>query len=201
MAGLNPPDQRFYAAVAIPYDPAAIIPTNTDAVAFNQLVTNNEDPLLRSAPQTGTRAMRTGASGRDSRGGDVAVPMSGGGADGTAADMEALLADAFGQAGTVVATTAVTYNLADANPALSLWSYRDPSSVETWDEVCHGAVVETLAVTSSEELATVEMSGIGTYVADKPNFSSLDPDAQGGLASFRSEERRVGKEGRSRWWP
>jgi len=145
-----------------------------------------DQAYIPSSDKTGSISATRGKPG--ARGGRWSLEWEArpNGAAGTKADCDPILEAAFGAAGTVVASTSVTYNLASAIKSFTLGRYRQPATV--MQQIGIGCVVGELGFTF-EQQANCKFSASGTslWVPDSVTFSSLDTTGKGGLGAFPAE--------------
>lgn len=136
---------------------------------------------------TGTRSTQPGILGRKSANerGDIDLIPSG--AAGTVPDMDQILAAAFGQPATVVASTSVTYNLTDAIPsALTLFLFQHGFSTLT-QQLMWGSAVTEVEFILNQNFLTMNVSIEGAYLLDSDNFASEPTVAKAGLTVYPAE--------------
>jgi len=145
---------------------------------------------------TGTRSMQPGILGRKSATFEFSnMNLIPSGAAGTAPDCDHLLYSAFGQAGTVVSSTSVTYSLTDDTPsALSLFMFRHGQSGLT-NQIIWGAVVQEVEFVLNQDFLRASFRGMGAYMLDSDYFASEDTTAKAGLTSFAAEPGSISYNG------
>jgi hypothetical protein len=137
--------------------------------------------------KTGTRSQSVGILGRKQATWSLSQSLAGNGAAGTAPDVAPILTALFGQAGTVVPATSVTYNISDPAviPSFSLFSFRTPSTLD--QRIVLGAVVGDATFQLGQNVATWSANGTGIWCLDSDTFSTSDTTQKGGLVSFPTE--------------
>jgi hypothetical protein len=120
-------NHRLYAAVESSFGTAATLTGANCFLITKATFTPNVD-LLVPQSKTGTRTQPVGVAGRRTAKFTIEIELRTSGTAGTKPDIDPLLVATFGQAGTVVASTSVTYNLSDLIPSLTIGSYRTPAS-------------------------------------------------------------------------
>ncbi len=155
---------------------------NANAFRLISLVTKGDTGRVDRPSKTANLSRTPGILGKKNGSWSTSVELAGSGAAGTAPDIAPFLHGAFGAAGTVVAATSVTYNLADASPSLSIWNFRDPAAMEQL--VALGSIVGSMRFDISQDRSVIEFSGMSRYVSPSDGFASLDAPAKGGLSAF-----------------
>ncbi len=137
---------------------------------------------------TGTRSNQPGILGRKMATFEFSnMNLIPSGTAGTAPDCDDLLYSAFGQAGTVVAATSVTYNITDASPAaLTLLMFRHGQTTLT-NQLIWGAVAQEVEFTLNQDFLRASFRGMGAYMLDSDYFASEDTTAKAGLTSWPTE--------------
>jgi hypothetical protein len=141
--------------------------------------------LIKRPDKTGTRSQLVGVLGRKYASWTIDMSLAPNGAAGVAPDCDPLLQGVFGQAPTVVSSTSVTYNLADTIPSLSMWSFRQPSTIE--QRCTFGAVVQEMVLEAGPDVAMLKFSGDALWTLGANQFSVADTIQKGGLTSFPTE--------------
>jgi hypothetical protein len=120
---------------------------------------------------------------------NLVVPLQGSGTAGTRCDADALISAIFGHAGTVSASTSVTFALTATNFGLTVWKFRDPAGSNIWNEVAVAGLIDSWEISFGEEQeAEIRVSGPCVDVIDKPNLSALVTAGENfGLTSFPTE--------------
>lgn len=140
---------------------------------------------LVSESKTGTRTVFSGVGGRRHGTWSIEMELRSNGVAGVKPDCNPLLYSMFGQDGTVVASTSVTYAFSDSIPSFTAYSFRTPSTVA--QQVAIGCVAQRATFKLGENIASMTMSGVCLYVPDTFTFSSLDATGKGGLTAIPSE--------------
>lgn len=196
MSYMMAPDERCYIQVTHPWDgevpnsgsPGSATLANGDAIRHISASLSVDNPTIPLRAKTGSRSRLSGQSGRRSGNFSLEIPLMGSSGAGSAPDSGPLFEAIFGQAGSVSAGVSVTYAFADTIPGLAVWLFNDPSATNTFDRVLGGGVVNEFEMRPNlADIATLRVSGPGVYVANKPNFSSLDTGGKMGLSAFPSE--------------
>jgi hypothetical protein len=110
------------------------------------------------------------------------------GVAGTKPDLDDLLMASFGKASVAVASTSVTYGLADHLPAtpapsLSIYNFRDPAT--TLQQLAIGAVVKTMTLAfNANGSQKIQFSGPCKYVLENFRFASEDTATKSSLTAF-----------------
>jgi len=156
---------------------------NGDAFRLNSLQTDGDIATVQRTAKTGTLSITPGIPGRAGGSWSASVEVAGSGAAGTAPDIDQFLQALMGKAATVVSSTSVTYALDDLSPSLSIWNYRDPSTMV--QQVAFGAVVNSCSLSVSDSASALSFSGDCKYVLDSIEYLALaDGDARkGGLTT------------------
>lgn len=176
--------ERYYVTLETAFG-TAVAPTNTNCVRGIKAELNNEIAVLTPRDKTGTRSVPQGARGRASGRWSYQGSLYASGTAGTAPDADPLFQMLFGQTGTLVASTSVTYDLSDSIISGNLWSYRRPSTIE--QRVALGAVLQNFQFNLGQDIAEWSCDGECMYVLGSSNFSSMDTTEKGGLSSFPVE--------------
>lgn len=191
---IQTPDERHYVQVTHPRAQAVPNTSGTATLAAGDVVRhisaslNPVDNIIRSAGKTGGRGLLAPLRGRKGATFSNSYPLAGSGTAGTPSDLDAILEGIFGQAGTDSAGVSVTYALSNAIPGMTFWNFRDPAGTNIFSEALWGGVIETAEFAfGAEAEATVSISGSGSYVVNRPNFSTLSAASKGGLTAWPSE--------------
>jgi hypothetical protein len=166
----------------IPNSTGTATVANADAFRLINLVTKGDTNQVARPSKTTTLSRTAGILSKKAGNWSTRVELAGSGAAGTAPDIDPFIRAAMGKAGTVVASTSVTYALEDASPSLSVWNFRDPATMEQL--VALGAIVASLRVNVTQDSSEIEFSGPCRYVTPSEGFSGLDATAKGGLSAF-----------------
>jgi hypothetical protein len=142
--------------------------------------------IIPSSDKTGSISATVGANGARSGTWSLDFEARPSGAAGTAPDCDPLLQAAFGAAPTVVSSTSVQYNLANAIKSFTMYRYRQPSTINQYYGV--GCVVREMQFQFAQNAnCKFVMSGTSLFVPDSKNFSALDSTGKGGLTTMPSE--------------
>lgn len=145
-----------------------------------------EQGEIESTDKTGSISFSPGAAG--SRGGKWSLDFEArpNGVAGTAPDCDPVLQGAFGAAGTVVAVTSVTYNMASAIKTLTIGRFRDPSTI--MQQLAHGCVLQDLNFTFAQNAnCRITASGSSLWVLDSKTWATTDATGKGGTAGAPAE--------------
>ena len=157
----------------------------SDACLFSKLVLTNTVPIIPRPDKTGSRSIGVGQVGRKGGTWSIEASLAGSGAAGTPPDIDVLLHCIFGKAGTIVGGSSVTYNLEDAIPSFTVWSFRDPVTAD--QRVAHGCVVREASIELGGDVAMIRASGECQWVLGTSHFGSADSAMKGGLITFPNE--------------
>jgi hypothetical protein len=166
----------------IPNSTGTATVANADAFRIINLVTKGDTGDIQRPSKTTTLSRTVGMLGKKGGSWSTRVELAGSGTAGTAPDIDPFLRAAMGKAGTVSAGVSVSYALEDASPSLSIWNFRDPSTMEQL--VAMGSVVQSMRINVSQESSEIEFSGACRYVTPSEGFAGLDSTAKGGLSAF-----------------
>ncbi len=142
--------------------------------------------------KTGTRSSLVGIPGRTGGAFSWSGPLIPSGAAGTAPDLgEIFLKSAFGQAGTVVASTSVTYSFADTGIfPFALFMFNRSGGSSPTHEVAFGCVPQRIVLTFGGEYVMMSVDGKCVAIMSSTEFASYtgnDAVAKGGLTTFPAE--------------
>ena len=134
---------------------------------------------------TGTRSMAPGVRGRRNASWSMqSVPVIPSGTAGTAPDMDHIFQNIFGQSGTVVASTSVTYSFLDTGfVPLTILDFLNGQSSNT-QKLIWGAFVSQFVLEFNQNFMTCSANGFGGFTLDSDNFSSEDTTAKAGLTEY-----------------
>lgn len=145
-----------------------------------------ENPRTKRNDKTGTLSRQPGISGLRKCTVNIGMDLAGNGAAGTKPDCDPILQSLFGQAPVVVASTSVTYSLADATIPVTVGHYRTPSTVQ--QQIAFGVNFDTAQWSFNDGVVSKwTASGPGIWSPDSLTFSGLDTGGKGGLGSFPVE--------------
>lgn len=200
MAGALSENQRVYLqanvdgssnpiwAATLPNTSGTATVGNSNAVNHIDCVLSGSATLLRNKSKTGTLSQLRGAKGRMAPGSwSLRSHMQGNGAAGVVPDIHPLLQATFGAKPTIVASTSVTYALADALAGFAIYKFISPSTETHSHQAVWGAMVESLEYEITGEYAEIVASGVSGPVIDRNLFASYDTPTKGGLSAFPSE--------------
>lgn len=154
---------------------------NADAFRLIELATDPGQPLIDRPDKTGDLSALVGIGDRKLGTWSMRCSLVSSGAAGTKPDIDEFLEAAMGKAGTVVASTSVTYGLEDASPSLDIYNFYDPAGIV--QQLMHSAIVQQMRIRFGENVNTIEFSGVGRYL-DSNIFATADATEKGGLTSF-----------------
>lgn len=158
---------------------------NDDAFRHVRFQCMNDVQVIDRPDKTGTRSQTVGTAGRKFARFALEMGLSAYGSAGDKPRVDPLLEALFGKAGTVVASTSVTYDLDDAMPSVSIWSFRTPAAVS--QRVVHGGVISNATFNLGQDAATWAVEGEGQWMLQDDYFSVADATQKGGLTSFPTE--------------
>jgi hypothetical protein len=185
MAGVNSANQLGYVRLESTFG-VAVTPIASSAF---RIISLQVDPVIeeRLRPdKNGSLDETVGISGVRSASWRMRCSLAGSSGAGVAPDIGPFLQAAFGKAPTVAAGTSVTYELEDASPSLTIWSYWRPSNAS--QEAIIGAVVNALQLEASAGSdPTIELSGTGLFAPGSDTLADLDATGAGGLATWPTE--------------
>lgn len=87
--------------------------------------------------------------------------------------------------GGTASRVAYKYTLSDSIPSLSLWSFRQPSTID--QRVGFGSVVQEMVMQLGQDVATIQFNGESLWSLQSNQFSVADLTQQGGLSAFPTE--------------
>lgn len=161
-------------------------PTMTTAVLMpdTKVTLTPFNELIEADYKTGTGSMLAGILGRKGPGSwSIEAPLRPSGVAGTAPQLDALLAGAFGATATLVASTSATYNLLDTfSPfAIFLFNLLATTNSQQW---AFGCVPSSLTINiGGTGYLKVTASGKCVYVMFSDNFSNEDTIAKAGYTA------------------
>lgn len=157
----------------------------SNACLITQMSLDPVQALIDRPDKTGSLDYLAGSAGRRICNWTIRLALAGNGAAGVAPDIGPILQCLFGQAPVVVASTSVTYSLADLSPSFTIYNFRNPGTVT--QQVAIGCVVDSATFNLGDDVSFLELSGTGLWVLDTDQFSTADSIAKGGLTTFPSE--------------
>ena len=140
--------------------------------------------------KTGNSSVPVGVTGRASATFSGTMPLILSGAAGTVPDLDPVFAHIFGQPGTVVASTSVTYNLADAIITSCFFWYDKNNLATPSNMYLLGAIIKSWKLSFNGAFPTLQIDGEAVYAVDQVYFASFTgPDAivKGGLTTYPAE--------------
>lgn len=84
-----------------------------------------------------------------------------------------------------ISQAVVKYSLSDNIPSLSLWSFRQPSTID--QRVSIGSVVQEGTFQLGDDVASMSFNGESMWVLSSNQFADSDTQQKGGLSAFPSE--------------
>ena len=157
-----------------------------DAMRHTKCDITAEQQEIPDKDKTGSISYTRGSSGARGARYSLTWEARPNGAAGVEPDFDPLLVAAFGQAGTVVASTSVTYSLANVIKSFTLYRFRQSSSV--MQQAVAGAVIQELDFSFALDAnCTFTASGTGLWVPDSKGFSALDSTGKAGLSAFPAD--------------
>ncbi|GAC1700158.1 MAG: hypothetical protein NVS9B4_01020 [Candidatus Acidiferrum sp.] len=179
-------NERLY---AIPEVTQGTVPTiaATNAMRFTTATLNSDAAILTPNNKTGTRSQSRFAKGRRKGSNwQVVMDLAGSGTAGTKPDSDPFFQAAFGQVGTVVAATSVTYSMADTLIPLSIFAYKNnPTTLN--NHISLGSLERELKIGFGQDFAVLTASGDSMWSLDSTSFASATATEKGGLAAFPAE--------------
>ncbi len=173
--------------------------TGVAKLRFNAFNLAQQNAVNTPTYKTGKRSPLLGVRGRQAGTFSLSKPFIPSGAAGTAPDDDPVLQACMGQAGTVVASTSVTYSLADAlNYLLFLLYNKTPGASSPTNSYALGCVPQTIKFTGGGNFLDYEVSGVACGVGDSVNFSAYtggDAVLKGGLTTYPAEPSSVTQNG------
>lgn len=148
------------------------------------------DPVVTTIyrnDKTGQRHRTPGVGGREVGQWSTLMDLAANGAAGVAPDCDPILRGIWGQAPVIVASTSVTYSMANGIPnGFAMYSFRQPSGVA--QRVGFGCLVRTATFNFNEQgAATWSAGGQCIWVLDSKRFASSSTAEKGGLTAFPTE--------------
>ena len=137
------------------------------------LTMTQNNPVVPTPYKTGTRSTLVGVRGRRSGTFSFSFPLIPNGAAGVVPDCDPLLAATFGQAGTVVASTSVTYNFLDNGfIPFGIFRYNKSGGSSPTNFYGGGCVVQRYTINLGGEYLTATVEGKALYIGDSQQFPS-----------------------------
>jgi hypothetical protein len=181
--------------VVVPQASLRTIPNTSGAASFtNAALIPHDDVKISPTPgvvleeaqyKTGDGSMLTGIQGMKGPWAvSLTAPVRMSGAAGTVPGMDTILAAIFGKASTVVASTSVTYGLADAVLPFCLYLF-DRVGTTLTQQVAWGIVPRTATLNiGGRGFFKVVMAGDACYNLISDNFANEDTIGKAGLTAF-----------------
>jgi hypothetical protein len=164
--------------------------TNTGAkfIPFTKADIRRVIAMIAADYKTGTGSMLSGIPGRASASGSFSLPFMPSGAAGTVPQSDALLANIFGQAATVVASTSVTYNQADGPVSGLIAALFNESNAGSSMQFAYGGAVGsfTLNIGGGGDLG-IDADIQFVYDLESDNFANEDTAGKAGLTTYPAE--------------
>lgn len=163
---------------------------NTKKLRYTTFRATPENPVVDVNYKTGNSSQPIGIRGRSRATWSLELPIIPSGTAGTAPDQDPLFQHIFGQAATVVASTSVTYNLADAVNPLAIFTYDKSGLSPATHQYVVGGCAQTARFTLNAAFLMMSLDGMAVYAPDSATFSSyIGPDAvvKGGLTTYPAE--------------
>lgn len=157
----------------------------SNACRFTRMRLKNETALLVRPDKTGSRSQTVGIKGRSHATWSMEMALAASGTAGTVPDCDPLLVGLFGQNASISAGTSCTYALNDNIPLTTIWSFRQPSTLD--QRALHSAVVQEATFNLGQDVATWSCQGEGSWVLTSGFYGSADPIQQAGLSAFPTE--------------
>jgi hypothetical protein len=164
--------ERIYAAVETTHG-VAVAAASGNALRHISVNLKPDTSLIVRPDKTGRRSQVAGAPGRKTGSFTCSHTLVPGSAAGNPPDAKAFFESLMGNAGTVVASTSVTYSPSptDALKSLTLWRYRTPSSLI--QQVGGGCFVSQARFELGGDVPTANWSGPAIYVLDSDEIADL----------------------------
>jgi hypothetical protein len=160
----------------------------SNAVRIATLDTAPTQATVKRDVKTGTLTPIVQLPSRPGGTWSLTTELCGNGVAGVKPDLDDILAAAFGKASTVVASTSVSYGLADnlsgsPSPSLSIFNFRDPAT--TLQQIAIGAVVKSMGLSFNENGAQkITFGGPCKYVLESHRFAGEPTANKCGLTAF-----------------
>ncbi len=157
-----------------------------DACRFIRMRVTNETAVIVRPDKTGSRSQTAGIKGRTFGRWSAEMSLVGNGTAGTVPDCDPLLVGLFGQDASISAGVSCTYAFNDNIPMTTIWSFRQPSTID--QRVMHSCVVQEATFNLGQDgAATWSCQGEGAALLTSNGFASADATSKGGLSAFPSE--------------
>ncbi len=165
--------------------------TGAAKLRFNTFNLSQQNAVNTPTYKTGKRSPLLGLRGRQAGTFTLSKPFIPSGAAGTAPDDDPILQSFMGQAGTVVASTSVTYSLSDALLYLAFFLYNQtPGASSPTNSYVLGAVPQTVRFIGGGNFLDYEVQGVAVGVGDSVNFAAYtggDAVLKGALTTYPAE--------------
>lgn len=177
-------NERVYllaeSSFGVPATAGAVSLAAARATRFTKCELTGAVGMVTRPDKTGVRSNSPGIAGP--RTGTWGLPMSlaPGASAGVVPDCDLILKSLFGQVGTVVTSTSVTYTLEPTDivyPSFSLWNFRSPSSV--LQRAAIGCLAKTMRVSFGSDILAAEFGGPCLWVLDNEQYATI-PDGDPG---------------------
>src|ERR1051325_5593081 len=159
----------------------AVAPGNSDAFLFTDLTINDEQKVEDRPDKTGSLSRVSPQRTRRNGNWTAKMSLAGGGAAGTAPDIDAFLVALMGKEG-VSGGGGIQYDCEDEDLSITLWDYNKPATVA--QRCAPGSIVSKMAVKFGQTFADVEFLGECKCVLNSSDFSVETDEAKSGLDSF-----------------
>jgi hypothetical protein len=193
MADVFDRNQRCYPQVqsafdAIPNTGGAATVGNSDCCLITALTMDAKQAEIARPDKTGSLDQIVAQAGRRIASFSASMSAAGNGAAGTAPDCKNFLQGIFGAAGVVVASTSVTWSLADTLYYLAIWNFMTALANAT-SMVAFNALVQKMEATFGGDTPLLTFSGEAGWVLDNDQYAdgSTPAAAKGGLTAWPSE--------------
>ncbi len=172
---------------AIPNTTGTATVSNSDCCLITSLTTEAKVNEIERPDLTGSLDRIVAQGGRRIASWAASMSAAPNGAAGTAPDCKNFLQGIFGAAGTVVASTSVTYSLADALFYLAIWDFMNlvPNATQ---KCCFNSLVQKFEAAFGGDVPTFSFSGEGSWVYDNDQAAdgTTPTAAKGGLTAWPS---------------
>lgn len=156
--------------------------TGASACRHTKVSLKAMNPRTPRNDKTGTLSKTAGIGGLRMCSVSCDMDLAANGAPGVKPDCDPFLQSIFGAAPTIVASTSVTYNLADAFIPITIGHFRLPSTVQ--QQIAWGVAISSVDWGFNDGvIAKMKMSGSGVWVPDSFTLSTLDSVGAAGLIS------------------
>jgi hypothetical protein len=179
--------QRCYPLIQSAFD-TVIAPVNADCCLISSLTTEAKQAEITRPDKTGSLDRIMAQAGRRIGSFTASLSMAGNGTAGTAPDCKNFLQGIFGAAGVVVASTSVTWSLADALYYLAIYNYVTNLANAT-SMVAFNSLVQKMEATFGGDVPMLTFSGESGWVYDNDQAAdgTTPAAAKGSLATWPAE--------------